>query len=356
MKLIFLKIGIVCAAVLYLATSEAATVAQDAHAQAVLTAPEPIKALSKPADKDKDNTRKTPPPPPWYTGPLLAPAGHTIPAGHINLEPYLFATNDIGTYNSSGHLERRAGKKVINPTMIITQGVLPRMDIQYSLPYNFNYNKGEYGSGPGDIGVILGFQALNDKPHTVIPDLRVTLEEVLPSGNYNDLNANAEGTDANGAGSFQTAVGLNFQKLTHFYDEHFLRTRLSLTYTVPSHVSVRNHNAYGGGNGTDGTVKPGQKFSTDLAFEYTLTRHIVPVFEVLYTMNGRTRFSGTPGRNSTGMAAVNTSPSGNETSLAPALEYNFNEHLGIIAGAWFSIAGRNNEDFESAVVALNYYY
>lgn len=27
---------------------------------------------------------------PWWTGPLLAPAGHTIPKGHSNLELYGF--------------------------------------------------------------------------------------------------------------------------------------------------------------------------------------------------------------------------------------------------------------------------
>ena len=27
---------------------------------------------------------------PWLTGPLLAPAGRTIPAGHFNFEPYGF--------------------------------------------------------------------------------------------------------------------------------------------------------------------------------------------------------------------------------------------------------------------------
>jgi hypothetical protein len=40
-------------------------------------------------------------------------------------------------------------------------------------------------------------------------------------------------------------------------------------------------------------------------------------------------------------------------SLAPAIEYNWSDYVGIITGAWFTIAGRNALTFISSVTALN---
>lgn len=38
------------------------------------------------------------------------------------------------------------------------------------------------------------------------------------------------------------------------------------------------------------------------------------------------------------------------------MEYNFNASVGIIAGVWFTVVGRNSPDFISAVMALNIYH
>src|SRR5579864_6642979 len=40
----------------------------------------------------------------WWTGPMLAPSGATLPAGHVLIEPYLF---DL---MSTGHLDRDGGR------------------------------------------------------------------------------------------------------------------------------------------------------------------------------------------------------------------------------------------------------
>ena len=46
---------------------------------------------------------------------------------------------------------------------------------------------------------------------------------------------------------------------------------------------------------------------------------------------------------------------GNLLTIAPAVEYNFNEHVGVIAGPWFSLRGRNVSEFFGVVAALFLY-
>ncbi len=41
-----------------------------------------------------------------------------------------------------------------------------------------------------------------------------------------------------------------------------------------------------------------------------------------------------------------------EITLAPALEYNFSENLGIIGGAWFTLSGKNTPAFISTMIEL----
>jgi hypothetical protein len=109
---------------------------------------------------------------PWFTGPLLAPAGKTIPAGHINFEPYGFYT------------EYPAGFRNIEVTPIFTAGIFNFMDLQASLPYDYSWSNGQHGNGIGDFGIALGFQALRQKENNWLPDLRIVLQELIPTGRF----------------------------------------------------------------------------------------------------------------------------------------------------------------------------
>lgn len=287
---------------------------------------------------------------PWMTGPLLAPAGHTIPAGHVNFEPYFFITDDFGTYNNAWNVTTMPSLLTYQPDMVLSYGLSKHFDLQASIPYSFNTEEGQSSNGISDSSLILGFQALESNPHGIRPDLRVTLAETFPFGRYKNLNPIRLGTDVTGSGSFQTSFGLNFQKTTQF-SRRFLRSRLSLIYTVPSSVHVNGVNAYGGALNTDGKVHLGNKFTADLGFEYTLTQQWVPALDVVYTTSDASSFSG-----NLGSATSNSSGSGMQFSIAPAIEYNFSANLGLIVGAWFSVAGHNATDFDSYIIAINYYH
>lgn len=281
---------------------------------------------------------------PWMTGPLLAPAGKTIPPKHFNFEPYAFYTIYPGVFRN------------IEVTPILTAGITSFLDLQTSIPYDFSWHRGQYGNNVGDYSLGLGLQALRQKENSWVPDLRVSVQEVFPTGKYNHLNPNKFGTDQTGIGAYQTYVGFNFQKLTAFQDPHYLRARLSLVAAFASDLNVSGASTFGGGPLTHGKVSPGNSYSADLAFEYSLTQNWVPVFEVLYVNSKASDFLGSPGFTPGGTVESVGGVGGNLVSLAPAIEYNFNANLGIILGVWFSVTGPHAAEFVSNTIALNYYF
>ena len=287
---------------------------------------------------------------PWMTGPLLAPSGHTLAAGHTNVEPYLFVTDSFGTYTRKWARHNTPTTITVNPTAVITQGLSRHFDFQAAIPYVYNHKSGQSSAFFADISTTLGYQLLEQNKANWMPDLRLTLQETFPTGEYNDLNPAKKGTDATGAGSYQTSFGANFQKTWQF-NSRYLRSRLSFIYTIPSSIKLTGVDAYGGSAATNGTLTYGNKFVTDLGFEYTLTNNWVPALDIVYEVSGnKNSFSGTPG------TSTPSKPGGDQVALAPAMEYNFSQNLGIIAGVWFTVAGKNTADFVSGVFALNYYH
>jgi hypothetical protein len=112
-------------------------------------------------------------------------------------------------------------------------------------------------------------------------------------------------------------------------------------------VHVAGLNAYGGGKGTRGTVRPGNIFSTDLGIEISITQRWVFCTDFVYKAVNPTKFHG-----------VTTVPVGigssDNLSIAPGFEYSWNPNLGVLAGAWFSVYGRNSANFVSGIVSVSY--
>jgi hypothetical protein len=50
-----------------------------------------------------------------------------------------------------------------------------------------------------------------------------------------------------------------------------------------------------------------------------------------------------------------TQPSCIQVGLAPAIEYNFSDEVGLIAGSWFTILGRNSYQIVSAIASVTFF-
>lgn len=294
---------------------------------------------------------------PWFTGPILAPAGHTVARGHTNVEIYAIGANVNGRYNDFGQFigTPHFTSNIINP--IITHGFTDWLDIQVAAPYVFNGTQGKHYHRLADASAALGIQVLEQKKSWWRPDLRFVVQEIFPTGKYEYLNPAFLGTDSTGYGAYETQIALNFQWLMQVFQTHYLRTRLSLSQLYSSQVDVNGFNTYGGDATTQGNVDADVENMLDIAFEYTLTQNWVAVFEAYFSDGGATRFNGIASVGSVnGTAAAIGSASFIDDGLAPAIEYNFNENVGVIGGVIFPIKGKNTNSFTTLVLALNAYW
>lgn len=306
---------------------------------------------TKPADSAKT---KEVMPTPWLTGPLLTPSGHVVPNGHFNYEPYFYVTTNFGAFNN--HWRPKTGKSVYN---LISQtsiqiGMPWNMDFQFVPQFSWNHTHGASSWALNDMNFGFDYQFLADDQVHWWPAIKLQLRANFPMGKYQKLNPNKMGMDIGGAGSWAPGLGLVFSRLFWFGGNQFLALRGNVEYTFETPVHVKNYNAYGGGHHTRGKVFPGQNLQCLIGMEYTWTQNWAVALDIDYTHVNKTRFKGHKGKTK-GVPNVVTSPSSEQFSLAPAFEYNFTYNVGLIAGTWFTVAGRNAIEFASGIIAINIY-
>lgn len=287
---------------------------------------------------------------PWFTGPLLAPSAQTVSKGHFAIEPYVYIEANLGRYNNHWYPKKIETFWTNSSQTSILFGLNNWSDIALYPTVNYNYTCGAGKWGIGDLPVALDFQLYKQGDNSADWEtaLLLRIQEIFPIGKYRNLDPDKKLTDVGGEGSWQTAFILVWGSLFHLGNIYFVTWRTALQYTLPAPVHVKNFNAYGGGPGTNGTVYPAQNFQFDTAIEVNLGQTWVFAMDILGSWSKKVRFKGKS-------ASSNTLPRAIQFSLAPAIEYNWNANLGIIAGCWFSVAGKNSNQFIDAVVAINYY-
>lgn len=303
---------------------------------------------------------------PWFTGPLLASSGNIVPVGHVNFEPYVYAIARTSFYNNdwkSDPIDTLWNLQFRTPLWI---GITEWADIKMVPGWNWSERNGVSQWTWADFGLQLDISLHKDSlPYkNWYPSVKLSIRENFPTGKYQNLDPNKFGTDGGGKGCYTTFFALCASKLIQVYDVHFLNLFFDVVYGIPTKVHVKGFNAYGGGFGTDGVVTPEQTVFAVFAFEYSLTRNWAIACDVQATFVSSTGFEGNPGRvpaddpdvEPLGIPAQNDFQAGVQYTLAPAIEYNWSQNLGLIAGAWFSFAGKNASHFTSGVIALNYYH
>lgn len=283
---------------------------------------------------------------PWFTGPLLAPSSGVIPLGSVNFEPYLYLTGSGEDYNSKWETVSVPFFWSCSFQFPLQFGVAPRVSFAMTPTVNCKQTEGQSTWAFADFQ--MGFDVQLCYETDRLPGIKFSLRETFPNGQYDRLNRNKLGTDVSGTGSYRSLIGLNIGKLIQIRGIQYLSARLALAYTIPSTVSVKGLNAYGGGAGTRGTFYPAQQFDVDLGLEYSLTQRWALALDTVYSYSPKTRFKGVLGE---GMPSGTTV----QWSLAPALEYNWSDFWGVIAGCWFTVAGKNASAFQSGVIAVNYF-
>jgi hypothetical protein len=292
---------------------------------------------------------------PWFTGTLLSTRGSTVDQGHMVVEPYFYVTRFGGLYNNNWRLQSATTNSTYVQQVYFIYGLTSRIDVEFAPQWVRNHSENETVDGFGDFPLQLGFQVMRSPPGSWLPDVRLWAQETFPTGSHNRLSHTATGLGGTGGGSFATTLGIGVQKAIRLTDDHVLRYRLNASYGFYSPVSVQGFNSYGGGFGTDGRVEPGPVTTLTAAGEYTVTRHVVLALDVSFQIADATRFSGANGFTPGGDPATVGKGYSEVLTIAPAVEYLWNEHVGIIAGPWFSLRGRNTSEFFGVVAALYLY-
>lgn len=314
---------------------------------------------------------------PWYTGPLIADTAKVVAPWKRDFWFKTFTTRNHGVFNSSWGFDDTSKNENILYKPSLKYGLFDRVEAKTVLPYQTKKNQGAIHSGIGDVGVALDYQWLRPTDHNHAPYILLSLQETLPTGSYDHLNPNLSGTDAMGMGSFQTVIGLDLEHesqlnvLTHVFETNL---RINVSYTVPSPVNIIGLSTYGGTLETRGRIKPGTSLVFDVSTELSLTQHWVAVMEGYFQYQNASVFNGfiEQGASPNARRAFHAKgfthflPTQNnlvpgtigngtvdELTLAPAIEYDFAEHIGIIGGVWFIVAGKNTPSFLTASLSFH---
>jgi len=297
---------------------------------------------------------------PWFTGSLICPSANTIDAGSYNIEPYLYVTDNPAIYDNDWHANSIPPEWTIEAQIPVWVGLTNWCDIEFQPTLMWNHKQGGGGAWAlGDILLQFDFQLWRDElPHkSWLPTIKFAIRESIPVGKYRNLNPLKRTADQGGYGTWATGAQLIFGRLFYFSGVHFLNMRLALQYNFyHSLVHVKGYDAYGGGIGANGKIRPGSDFAIDLGLEYSLSRHWALALDLVGYWQAKAKFTGYSGTNFLrGTPTAVAKAADIQYSIAPGIEYNWNENLGIITGAWFTVAGKQISEFYSFIFAVNYY-
>ena len=298
---------------------------------------------------------QAPLPTPWFTGNLISSGGTVVPRGSFVFQPYFFATVNYGTFNS--HWRARSTPKLTSyiEEFPVWVGMTGWMDCNIFPEVMTNVQEGKSYTGFSDLPLGFSFQIL-DPEASRFPGIRLIINETLPTGKYQKLSPRKAEVQAIGQGLLATNLSLVFYKLVHLKGIYYFTSTFSVQYSIAPPVHLKGFNSYGGGFGTDGRLSPGNKTNVIYSFEVTLSKHWAFAMDNIYAHTNSNRFSGERGVDEHGNPAEISEVSTEQFSFAPAIEYNLNESLGFMAGAWFAPFGRNSTQFASGVLSLVYTY
>ena len=282
----------------------------------------------------------------WWTGPLLAASPGSLTPGHFLIEPYLFDAIPQGHYDDDGRRHPVPHANDFGSQSYVLYGLTDRVGVGLIPRFGFNdVSVGRDSSkvGVGDLSVQAQYGLTKFQEGSWIPTTAFVVQETLPTGKYDRLGDRP--ADGLGLGTYSTNLALYSQYFFWMPNGRILRTRLDVSYQISGSAGVRDVSVYGTEEGFRGRARPGNVTVVDAAGEYSMTQHWVLAMDVVYERDSSTHIHGAG-------LDFNTGESHN-WSLAPAIEYNFNSRVGIIAGAKLTVAGRNATALVIPVAAVN---
>ncbi len=272
-----------------------------------------------------------------WTGPLLASNANTLPKGHVYTEPYFFDVISGGEHNpgSSGFYQ---------------YGVLDNWTVGVQPFFSWGTQPHNRDVAIGDFKLLSQVRVSNFTPNHRVPSVALVTNLVLPTGKHDRLGALKQG---HGSGSFAPEVGINVQQYFLLGNGRLLRGRINILQQFPLRHDVTGRSVFGTGPEFRGHARPGSKTTLILGAEYSLTKEWVLAFDMEADFWGRTKVVGSDGD---GPLFRQTSPKSWNVGFAPAVEYNWSERAGIIAGVWIIPKGHNTPSTVIPAIAIQRFW
>ena len=293
---------------------------------------------------------------PIYAGTLLNFYSQNAAPGRLVFDPLLFATRYYGFYNQDWKKKNTKNVDEIELFLSLETGINDFIDINLIVAGFYSHVDGFSSWRYEDTWALLGFQVSSDIKNSWVPDFRIVVGQTYPTGKFDQLNPEKLESDASGTGSVTTYLIGVWQKIFYTFPNHPFNINLNLWALFPNELSVRGFNVYGGGFGTKGRANPVMQYVASLGVEVTLDKHWGLGTNIFYEHDNSVSFKGNSGISLDGTPAKVGLPSSEQLSLAPSIEYNFDQNMSILGGVWFTVAGRNSSAFVSAVFEYFYYF
>jgi hypothetical protein len=279
-----------------------------------------------------------------WTGPMLANSAATLPHGHFLIEPYLYDVSSSGS-DGFGSLTYM----LYGVTDRLTAGLVPV----------FGYTRVEGGPnasgvGLGDVSLLAQYRLTQFPAESSLPTVSIQLQETLPSGRYDRLGERP--ANGQGGGAYVTTLALNTQTWFWLPNGRILRMRFNVSQSFARMASVEGVSVYGTGEDFHGHARPGNATFVDAAWEYSLTRNWVLAVDLTWRHARSARVTGHDFSGTTAIPVRNDSGTSSAFGLAPAIEFNWNPHVGLLAGVRVITGGYNTARSVTPALALNMVY
>ncbi|EKE08021.1 MAG: hypothetical protein ACD_17C00394G0004 [uncultured bacterium] len=290
-------------------------------------------------------------------GSLLSDPPTAISYRHFVVRNFLFFDGHRGIYES--HWQNSSRKDSYHSYRYQFQGFFGLndfFDVSLFSQFYFN-NQGRYAyCNVGDLTVGLDFQLLEDDRYLFFPGIKFAVREIFPLGHYQLFNPKRAEMEKTGSGCFSTQFALFLYKQYLFFPNWLLSTTLAMQYQFNSWVSVKGLHSYGGGFGTNGKIWVGHSWQSLVNMQIFYKNSLFFSLDGLYEHMDASPFYGHPGLSFYGTYCNTHQPSSERVSLAPSLGYQCPSGIGIMIGNWFSLCGRNAEQFSQYAANLFYIF
>lgn len=285
---------------------------------------------------------------PWLSGTLLSLGTDTTDPGIASITPATYFTTYTGIYDS--HRKVRSAHNFYSVQFIAYSyfGITSFLDFGIAPGAYYQFTQGQQNADVADMPFGFDIQLWKENPSVLL-----FLGAVVPFGKYNHFNPEKKETDFTGQGSWAPNAAVAIGHTFSFSPSCLFNPQFSMGYIIPTSVYVKGYNCYGGGNGTKGTVYPGNILWGNLGLQCSVTQHWTLTTDLYYQKSFASSFSGNLGEVSPGIPARVGYLPYDSLSLAPAVGYCWSDNMNIMAGVWFTLTGKNYVRFISGEISFN---